>query len=236
MIRSLQQRLVLFLLLPAALVLFAMGFLGFLYARGIMLNQWREAAILRLERAAHHIDMRLTKPIMRIKMLQKAADQQEMLNVQAWIIDRLRELDGVSRVDLKGLEEKAVEMKMPGRGMGRGMGSNRASMMRFHRARFAEVTSPVYDAQAGEETVSLNSTLEDEDGAKVGELKVSVRFEYLMQDLRALGWWQSDLAYLVDTSGRYLAKSEATEKCKKSHSEPFWARAIRRRRWAGSTE
>jgi hypothetical protein len=154
------------------------------------------------------------------------------------------------------LEEKAVEMKMPGRGMGRGMGSNRASMMRFHRARFAEVTSPVYDAQAGEETVSLNSTLEDEDGAKVGELKVSVRFEYLMQDLRALGWWQSDLAYLVDTSGRYLAKSEATEKgqkrllgkimipwnwpslnkCKKSHSEPFWARAIRRRRWAGSTE
>ena len=53
--------------------------------------------------------------------------------------------------------------------MGRGMGSNRASMMRFHRARFAEVTLPVYDAQAGEETVSLISTLEDEDGAKVGE-------------------------------------------------------------------
>jgi class 3 adenylate cyclase len=212
MIRSLQQRLVLFLLLPAALVLFAMGFLGFLYARGIMLSQWREAAILRLERAAHHVDMRLTKPIMRIKMLQKAADQQEMYNVQAWIIDRIRELDGVSRVDLKGLEEKAVEMSMPERGMGRGMGSNRASMMRFHRARISEVTSPVYDAQAGEETVSLISTLEDEDGAKVGELKVTMRFEYLMQDIRAFGWWQSDLAYLVDTSGRYLAKSEATEK------------------------
>ena len=212
MIRSLQQRLVIFLLLPAALVLFAMGFLGFLYARGIMLSQWREAAILKLERAAHRIDMRLSKPIMRIKMLQKAADQQEMFNVQAWIIDRLRELDGVSRVDLKGLEEKAVEMRMPGRGMGRGMGSNRASMMRFHRARFAEVTSPTYDAQAGEETVSLISTLEDEEGTKVGELKVTMRFEYLMQDIRTLGWWQSDLAYLVDNSGRYLAKSEATEK------------------------
>jgi class 3 adenylate cyclase len=214
MIKSLQQRLVLFLLLPAALLLFAMGFLGFFYARGIMLSQWREAAILKLERAAHHIDMRLTKPIMRIKMLQKAADQQEMFNVQAWIIDRLRELDGVSRVDLKGLEEKAVEMKMPGRGrgMGRGMGGNRASMMRFHRARFAEVTSPVYDAQAGEETVSLISTLEDEDGTKVGELKVAMRFKYLMQDIQALGWWQSDLAYLVDMSGRYLAKSEPSEK------------------------
>jgi class 3 adenylate cyclase len=185
-----------------------MGLLGFIYARGIMLSQWREAAILKLERAAHHVDMRLSKPIMRIKMFQRAADEQEMFNVQQWIVDRLRELDGVSQVDLKELEEKAIEMRMPGRGMGMG----RRAMMRFHHARISEVTSPVYDAQAGEETVSLISTLEDQDGAKVGELKVTMRFEYLMQDIRALGWWQSDLAYLVDTSGRYLAKSEATEK------------------------
>jgi adenylate cyclase len=214
MIRSLQQRLVLFLLLPTALLLFLMGLLGFIYARGIMLNQWREAAILKLERAAHHVDMRLSQPIMRIKMFRRAADEQEMFNVQQWIVDRLRELDGISRVDLKGLEENAVEMRMPGRemGMGRGMGRNRASMMRFHRARISEVTSPVYDAQAGEKTVSLISALEDEDGTKVGELKVIMRFEYLMQDIQALGWWQSDLAYLVDQSGRYLAKSEATEK------------------------
>jgi adenylate cyclase len=208
MIRSLQQRLVLFLLLPAALLLFAMGFLGFIYARGIMLSQWREAAVLKLERAAHHVDMRLSEPIMRIKMFQRAADQQELFKVQQWIIDQLRELDGVSRVDLKGLEENALEMRMPSGSMGMG----RSGMMRFHRARISEVTSPVYDAQAGEETVSLISTLEDEDGTKVGELKVTMRFEYLMQDIRTFGWWQSDTAYLVDTSGRYLAKSEATRK------------------------
>ncbi len=212
MIRSLQQRLVLFLLLPAALLLFAMGFLGFIYARGIILSQWREAAILKLERAAHHVDMRLSKPIMRIKMFQRAADEQEMFNVQQWIIDQLRELDGVTRVDLKGLEENALEMRMPGGRMGRGMGSDMAGMMRFHHAKISEVTSPVYDAQAGEETVSLISTLEDEDGTKVGELKVTMRFEYLMQDIRTFGWWQSDTAYLVDNSGRYLAKSEATKK------------------------
>ena len=214
MIRTLQQRLVLFLLLPAALLLFAMGLLGFIYARGIMLSQWREAAILKLERAAHHVDMRLSKPIIRIKMLQKAADQQETSNVQQWIIEQLKELDGVSRVDLKGLGEKAGEMRMPSGEMmmGRGMSSNMAGMMHFHHARISEVTPPVYDAQAGEKTVSLISALEDEDGTQVGELKVTLRFEYLMQDIRALGWWQSDLAYLVDNSGRYLAKSEATEK------------------------
>jgi adenylate cyclase len=214
MIRSLQQRLVLFVLLPAALLLFAMGLLGFIYARGIMLSQWREAAILKLQRAAHHVDMRLSKPIMRIKMLQRAADQQEMSDVQQWIIEQLRELDGVTRVDVKGLDEKGAEMRMPSGKMmmGRGMGSDMAGMMRFHRARISEVTSPVYDAKAGEETVSLISALEDEDGTQVGELKVTLRFEYLMQEIRALGWWQSDLAYLVDNSGRYLAKSEATEK------------------------
>jgi adenylate cyclase len=214
MIKTLQQRLVLFLLLPAALLLFAMGLLGFIYARGIMLRQWREAAILKLERAAHHVDMRLSRPIIRIKMFQRAADQQEMSNVQQWIIDQLKELDGVTRVDLKGLGEKAGEMRMPSGKMmmGRTMGSDMAGMMRFHRARISEVTSPVYDAQAGEQTVSLISALEDEDGTQVGELKVTLRFEYLMQDIRALGWWQSDLAYLVDNSGRYLAKSEATEK------------------------
>jgi hypothetical protein len=87
MIKTLQQRLALFLLLPAALLLFAVGFLGFLYARGIMLNQWREAAVLKLERAAHHVDMRLSQPIMRIKMFGKAANEQEMFNVHAWILD-----------------------------------------------------------------------------------------------------------------------------------------------------
>jgi class 3 adenylate cyclase len=191
-----------------------MGFLGFLYARGIMLSQWREAAILKLERAAHHVDMRLSQPIMRIKMFGKAANDQEMFNVHAWILDRIRDLDGVSSVDLEVFDEEPLEMRMPGMGMGmgRGIGSNRSGMMRFHRARISEITAPVYDAQAGEETVSLISTLEDEDGTKVGELKVTMRFEYLMQDIRAFGWWQSDLAYLVDNSGRYLAKSEASEK------------------------
>ena len=62
MIKTLQQRLVIFLLLPAAVLLFATGFLGFIYARGVLLKQWREAAILKLERAAHYIDMRISQP------------------------------------------------------------------------------------------------------------------------------------------------------------------------------
>jgi len=59
------------------------------------------------------------------------------------------------------------------------------------------------------ETVSLISDLKDESGGTIGRLEVSLRFSYLMQDITRLGWWQSDLACLVDKSGRYLAHTEA---------------------------
>ena len=61
-ITSLQQRLAVFLLLPVALLLFAMMSAGFFYARNNLLAQWREAVVLKLGRAAHSIDMRLLRP------------------------------------------------------------------------------------------------------------------------------------------------------------------------------
>ena len=73
MIKSLQQRLTLLLLLPVALFLFLTGLFGFIYARGTLLDEWRETAILKLQRAAHHIDMRLSRPIHRIEMFHETA-------------------------------------------------------------------------------------------------------------------------------------------------------------------
>ncbi|NIW00493.1 hypothetical protein GWN26_15755, partial [Candidatus Saccharibacteria bacterium] len=57
--KSLHQRLTFFVLLPVALLLIGMGFVGFIYARNSLLAQWREAAILKLQRAAHQVDMHL---------------------------------------------------------------------------------------------------------------------------------------------------------------------------------
>jgi hypothetical protein len=53
---------VLFLLVPVAFLLLAMGAFGFFFARGVILDQWKEASILKLEQAAHQLDMRLSKP------------------------------------------------------------------------------------------------------------------------------------------------------------------------------
>jgi class 3 adenylate cyclase len=205
MIKSLRQRLFLFLLLPVALLLFAMGFVGFILAKATMLDEWREAAILKLQRAAHHMDMRLSRPRQWMEMFHKTGGYRGNAAIQQWILDRLKDLEGVTKVDLEWVENSPEPMPM----QHHGSRMDRTGMMRFHRARISEVTSPHFDTRAGEATVSLISDLKDESGGTIGRLEVSLRFSYLMQDITQLGWWQSDLACLVDKSGRYLAHTEA---------------------------
>jgi adenylate cyclase len=205
-IKSLNQRLALFLLLPVALLLFLTGFVGFIFARDVLLDEWKEASVLKLQRAAHFIDMRLSRPIELINMFHNTGEHEGDLAIREWLLDQLRAMDGVSKVDLEWMDTEPESMPMGGRGvymMGRGR------MMRFRRGNISEVTSPRYDAQAGGETVTLISDLKDETGSTVGRLKVSVRFEHLLQDIKKLGWWQGDMACLVDTSGRYLAHTES---------------------------
>ena len=83
--------------------------------------------------------------------------------------------------------------------------------MRFQRARILQVTSPHLDARTGTKTVDLHFELKAESGELVGRLEVSLGFDYLMQDVIRLGWWQSDQACLVDESGQYLAHAKEME-------------------------
>jgi len=204
--KSLNQRLALFLLLPVALLLFVTGFVGFIFARNVLLDEWKEASVLKLQRAAHFIDMRLSQPIELINMFHNTGEYQGDLAIQEWLLDQLRATDGISRVDLEWMNAEAESMAMGGQGVHM---MDRGRMMPFRRGNISQVTSPQYDAQAGEETVTLISDLKNESGSTIGRLKVSVRFEHLLQDIKKLGWWQGDMACLVDTSGRYLAHTES---------------------------
>lgn len=203
-IKSLEQRLVVFVLLPVALLLFLTGFLGFLYARTILLREWREAAVLKLERAAHHLEMRLTRPMEWIHAFHSTAEGRGGPLIQAWLVEQIRRMEGVTAVDLQWLQDPGglPHPGMPGPGMGLGMGPQG---MRFSRGRIAAVEPPSLDARTGETSVDLVSELKNEAGEMMGKLRVSVGFAYLMQDLVQLGWWQSDQACIVDLSGHYLA-------------------------------
>jgi adenylate cyclase len=204
-IKSLNQRLSLFLLLPLAALLFLTGFVGFFFAIEVLLDQWREASVLKLQRAAHHIDMRLNRPIELINMFHNTGGYQDDRAIEEWLLDQLRSTEGVSRVDLewRGAERESLPMKR------RTFHEGSGGMMHFQGGTISEVTLPRYDAQTGEDTVTFISELKNESDSTIGELKVSLRFGYLMQDIKTLGWWQSDMACLVDTSGKYLAHSES---------------------------
>jgi len=205
-IKSLNQRLALFLLLPVALLLLLTGVVGFFFAIDVLLAQWEEASVLKLQRAAHYIDMRLSRPIEVINMFHNRSEYRGDPGIHEWLLDQLRGMDGISVVDLEWMDTEAEASPV---GRPRVHGIDQGRMTHFDRGNISEVTPPRYDAQAGEETVTIISDLKNKSGSTVGRLKVSVRFEYLMQDIKKQGWWQSDMGCLVDTSGKYLAHTES---------------------------
>jgi class 3 adenylate cyclase len=207
MIKSLKQRLAILLILPVVLLLFFTGIAEFMYFRNALLDEWRKSAILKLERAAHQMDMRLSQPIEWMTMFHNTAGTNGQHALQKWILYRLKSMEGVSDVKLKWLGN---QQENSGRPMDRFHMGDRG-MMSFHHANISEVSPPSYDAQTGQETVTLISDLKDESGRLVGNLEVSVRFDYLMQDIKKYGWWQSDMACLVDEFGLYLAHSGVME-------------------------
>jgi hypothetical protein len=91
--KGLRQKYLAFILFPVAILIFGMGYAGFTYARTQLLAQWGEATILKLQRAAHHIDMRLSKPRDMIKLFHRSADMPHAMNFQNLILEQLRALE-----------------------------------------------------------------------------------------------------------------------------------------------
>ena len=226
---SLQQRFSIFMIFPVIFLLIIMGVAGFVYARSLLITQWQEAAILKLQRAAHQVDMRLSRAMEWIRMFHGASVEQNTDRLNIWILEQLGRQEGVARVDLiweDGNSNRPSETKdyymsegHIGRS-GRGMGTGRPMrMMRFHSARIREITPPRYDASVENETVSLISDLNDESGQAIGRLEVLLNFNFLIKNISESGWWQSHKAFLVDNLGEILIGTQPDRRGKLSDSD-----------------
>jgi hypothetical protein len=219
--KSLRQRLLLFMILPVALLLVGMGIAGFVYARDALLSQWQEAAVLKLQRGAHQVDMHLSRIRNWIHSLDEAGESGSPEIIFQWVVEQLKAQEGVVHVDLTWQNNTSNEM-MPmqpgmmgsGSAMGPGMmGSqeDRSEMMkymqRFHRARIGEITPPRFDALIENQTVSLVSDLLDEKGQTIGRLAVVLSFDYLVKNVVTSSWWQSNEGFLVDDHGKILTST-----------------------------
>jgi sigma-B regulation protein RsbU (phosphoserine phosphatase) len=212
----------LFLFLPVAALLIGMGIIGFVYARNTLLTQWREAAVLKMQRAAHEVDMRLERPLKWLEMYNNTGGEHFDEHTQEWILEQLRQLEGVEKVKLGGVDaERDDPMLHMHRQHHAGQGSMMRGLMHFHQARIAEITPPRYDSLLEHETVSIISELNDANGYKMGQLEVVIRFDYLLENLGATGWWQSRRAFLVDNSGRVLVCTDPDRQQLGENNDPL---------------
>jgi len=196
--KTLQRQLLFSLLLPVGLLILGVGFLGFLYARQNLLQEWQESAILRLQRAAHHVDMRLSLPLSWMKSFSEMGIGPERQAMQTWILGQLRELPGVDLVKLvwpDGLSEEYLAT-----GLSRPLSAK--------AERVTGLSSPRFLYKKGQQAVTIEANLLDPDGRTLGQLEVAVSFQYLMKDVLSFGWTQSYMACLVDKKGRYLAHTD----------------------------
>jgi len=205
-IKTLQQRLIIFLILPVAAFLTAIGVGGYFYIRGSLYQEWQESAILRLERAAHYMDMRLSDPLQWVQSLTGTGGDRQGTDNQKWIVQKLREQPWVSRVSLEWQEPPPGRAGAPQEGRGGG----------GLTPRVAKVSPPQFFYPADHQTVDLTSTLLDGAGHPLGRLKVSIKLDYLMEGVRAAGWLHTYMACLVNEQGQYLAHTNpemATRHC-----------------------
>ncbi len=208
--KTLQQRLVFFLLLPIALLLLGVGAFGFVTTRQALLSQWQEATIGKLERAAHRVDMKLQQPKELIQMVHGAAGSPHGRAVQEWALEKLRNSEGVADVRTTWLGEpgrlpvdgvcapEALSSHGPGHGPSSGHG--------FAPCRL-EVTTPQYDAATECEAVIVHSDFKGAGGEIIGKIEVFVRLAYLLED--AIPARNSDgfKVFLVDDCGEVIFSS-----------------------------
>jgi len=194
-LRGLQQRLAIFMFLPVALLLIGMGVAGFIYARDSMLTQWGEAATLKLQRAAHEVDMRLSRAKEWLKMFHTTGDNPYAPYYHELIIEQLQGIGGVARVKVNWAA-----------GFGP-LEKEKRGLIPAMETAVVEITSPRYDTLVNNETIALISDLKTETGRIIGQLEVVIAFDYLIGKVLSSGWDQSDRAYLVDKSGKILSSS-----------------------------
>ncbi len=100
--KSLQQRLIVLLIVPLILFLLGFGFFGYRFIQGLLFKEWEDIAILRLERAAHQLDMRLHGQMQWMERFAQAGQDPHGREIQGWLLEQMKSQPGVTQVKLIG--------------------------------------------------------------------------------------------------------------------------------------
>lgn len=209
---SLRQRFFVLLLAPVFLLLSLAGLVGFWQIHDHLLEQWRTSARFSLEEAAHAVDMRLARPDETLRVVAALEGGRE-LAASEWQ-ELLAKVPGVARARVTAADAAAgppagADMgAASGRGVGmegHGGGSRAGGMMCLGRVAPARLEGPRLDAEAGRSLVTLTYAVLGENSQPAGRVELDMSFDFFLEDLKALSWWQSTQVLLVADDGAILA-------------------------------
>ena len=102
--KTLQRRLTVLLVVPLTLFLLGFGFFGYRFIHGILFKEWGDIAILRLERAAHQMDMKLHEQTGLMESFARAGQDSHGEDIQRWLLKQMQAQPGVHQVNLTWTE------------------------------------------------------------------------------------------------------------------------------------
>ncbi len=197
--KSLNTRLTIFLLIPVFLLLMTGGALTFVFTRNLLLEQWRESTVLKLSRAAHSIEMRLTAPLNIMEAL--FTNESAYRGTGEDIAALLKGFNGVMDVDFA-----------PGPSVIRQGGGDSAERSEtgkgFRRCRIKKISNPRFDTSLEGKVVTIAIEILDRQDRAAGTLKIQMGFDFLMAEVAGQEWWKSYKACLVTRDGTYLADAD----------------------------
>lgn len=204
--KSLRKQFYALLLLPVALLLIGFGYLGFRYVRQVLLTEWQETAMLKLEQAAHQIDIRLDKFRQWLQLFSRASQSVDWEKLQPWILQQLRDQEGVEAVRLIWPDQ--VARKQAGQAD------------RKPEARRAFSLSPWrFLSDGAGKTVTLVSDLLDQTGQRAGHLEIVLKGSYILGGLFSSDWLQSNNISLMGETGHFLLHTNPLMKDRKILAE-----------------
>ncbi len=233
---SLQKRFSLFVLLPVGVILAGTGIGSFLYASYYLVDQWRSTAVLKLEKTAHQIQMRLDDKLRLIELFAESEETRHGNETKAFLIEQLRRQAGVRSVEIEpgGSGRGNPPQERDYNGVNTRSPSNGLVCLVYNGEKRLYVSDPSDSME--ESVIPLNgckatggfcyiktkshgkkgtlTIIKQLCGGGVepaGRLVVSVDFQSLMHNLLVEGRWHGSSAYLVASDGTYLAGTTHSE-------------------------
>lgn len=196
--KSLQQRILLYAILPTFVLLITLSLIGFLFVRNLLISQWGEHTVSRLERSAGLIEAKLLDPKKYLMLLQNEDNPSIHGQLIRHIISQIKELDVVEEVVLNWAEQPAANTATMKRAVPPDHLGKSLQLRRF------DISSPKYDDRVNNRTISLVSEFKGMNDEIVGDIEVIVSFDALLDHVVNASWWTANKAYLLDGSYNVL--------------------------------